>query len=250
MNDVSCISDDGLRALSIGLSRNTTLRKLNLSGNTVITASGLRSLEKYFRSPSCAMESLILNEINIGDEGAHALAHVLGRNKSVKRLYFGERGITLKGWTAFLELLCDTSSPNSIYLSNHTLQDLGFGFHHHHPWPDVQNSILDLLETNETSDTPNLAAKAKILHSFSDFDMVPLFQWNLKPLPLVKSWFDKVTSSNDEFAASIRNRKLSAVYKFVRGLPVLIVDDFQRYLAGQVKRIRSRSVRLKKRSAA
>eukprot|EP00573_Skeletonema_grethae_P008592 CAMPEP_0201700746 /NCGR_PEP_ID=MMETSP0578-20130828/29718_1 /ASSEMBLY_ACC=CAM_ASM_000663 /TAXON_ID=267565 /ORGANISM="Skeletonema grethea, Strain CCMP 1804" /LENGTH=77 /DNA_ID=CAMNT_0048187865 /DNA_START=143 /DNA_END=372 /DNA_ORIENTATION=+ len=76
---------------------------------------------------------------------------------------------------------------------------------------------------NKTCDTPNLTAKAKILHFFPDLDMVPLFKWNLKPLPLVKSWFDKVTSSNDEFAASIRNRKLSAIYKFVRGLPVLIV---------------------------
>jgi len=68
------------------------------------------------------------------------------------------------------------------------------------------------------------AAKSKIMHFFPNLDMVPLFQWNLKFLPLVKSWFQKTTSSNEEFAANIRNRELSAVYQFVRGLPVLVVS--------------------------
>ncbi len=93
-NGVS-IGDDGLRALSLGLSRNFTLQSLNLSGNTAITAAGLRSLQKYFRSPSCALENLTLtltlNEINNCDEGALALSHALSRNKSVKKMYFGLR---------------------------------------------------------------------------------------------------------------------------------------------------------------
>jgi len=72
-----------------------------------------------------------------------------------------------------------------------------------------------------------LAAKAKIMHFFPNLDMVPLFQWNLKFLPLVKSWFENTTSSNDEFAANIRNRELSAVYQFVRGLPVMVADYSQ-----------------------
>eukprot|EP00984_Skeletonema_dohrnii_P015069 scaffold6450_cov147-Skeletonema_dohrnii-CCMP3373.AAC.1 len=53
--------------------------------------------------------------------------------------------------------------------------------------------------------------------------MVPLFQWNLKFLPLVKCWFENATSPDVEFDASIRNRELSAVYQFVRGLPMLVV---------------------------
>ncbi len=237
-NGVS-ISDDGLRALSTGLSRNTTLRSLHLSGNTAITAVGFRALKQYFSSPSCALENLYLNRINIGDEGAHALADALGRNKSLKRLLFFKFGIAFKGWEAFLKLLCDTSSPHSIYLSNHTLCNLG-------PWwylstsrtrSDVHDSVIRWLNTNTTYETPNLAAKAKILHVFPDLDMVPLFRWNLKTLPLIKSWFDTFTSSNDELKASIRSRKLSAVYQFVRGLPVLVVFNFRRYLADQVQRM-------------
>lgn len=236
-NDVS-IDDDGLRALSSGLSRNNTLQSLDLSSNTAITVAGLRSLKQYFSSPSCALENLALHGINIGDEGSHALADALGRNKSVKRLRFHEIGITFIGWEAFLKLLCDTSSPNSIYLSNHTLRDLSPCWYIR-TRSDVQNSILRWLKINETSATPNLAAKAKILNSSPGIDMVPWFQWDLKLLPLVKGWF-AVSSSNDELAARIQREKLSAVYQFVRGLPMLVVYDFRRYLADQVQRIRAR----------
>eukprot|EP00984_Skeletonema_dohrnii_P025672 scaffold14845_cov115-Skeletonema_dohrnii-CCMP3373.AAC.4 len=237
-NDVS-IGDDGLKALALGLSRNSHLKNLDLSGNRAITSVGLRSLKQYFQSPSCALETLSLSYIDFGDEGAYALTDALGQNKSVKSMRFDERGITSKGWDAFLKLLCDSSSPNNIYLSNHTLSLLSV-CRYTQASSEVQKSILGWLKMNEDCQTPNLAAKAKILHFFPNLDMVPLFQWNLKFLPLVKSWFENTTSPNVEFAANIRNRELSAVYKFVRGLPLLVANDFQHYLTRQVERIRAK----------
>ena len=222
--DVS-IGDDGLKALAAGLSRNSHLKKLSLSGNTAITSVGLRSLKQYFQSPSCALGTFTLCAINIGDEGAYALADALGQNKSVKSLRFGERGITTKGMKAFLKLICDSSSPNRIYLSNHTLRDISGLRYTRARASSIRTSILGWLKMNKDCQTPNLAAKAKIMHVFPDLDMVPLFQWKLKFLPLVKSWFENTTSSNDEFAANIHNRELSAVYQFVRGLPVLVVAE-------------------------
>jgi len=211
------IDDDGLKALALGLSRNSHLKILNLSENTAITSVGLRSLKQYLRSSLCALETLSVDFINFGDEGAYALADALGQNKSVKSLHFGVRGITTKGWDAFLKLLCDSSSPNNVYLSNHTLSMLS-GCRYTQASSEVQKSILGWLKMNEECQTPNLAAKAKIMHVFPDLDMVPLFQWNLKFLPLVKSWFDTVTSDDFAFAASVQNRKLSAMYKFVRAI--------------------------------
>jgi len=207
------IDDDGLKALALGLSRNSHLKILNLSENTAITSVGLRSLKQYLRSSLCALETLSVDFINFGDEGAYALADALGQNKSLKSLSFDKRGITSKGMKAFLKLICNSSSPNSIYLSNHTLRDLG----------SFWNEIEVKLGMNRWCGARN-AAKSKIMHFFPDLDMVPLFQWNLKFLPLVKSWFENTTSSNDEFEANIRNRELSAVYQFVRGLPVLVVS--------------------------
>jgi hypothetical protein len=188
--------------------------------NTAITAVGLHSLKQYFRSPSCALKDLsIISSINIGDEGAYALADALGQNKSLKRLRFEERGITLRGWKAFLKLICDSSSPNSIYLSHHTLCKLGdrcFGGWGWRLSGSVRTSLDTFLGMN--NQTPNLAAKVKIMHVFPDLDMVLLFQWNTKFLPLVKRWFDTVTSDDSAFAASVQNRKLSAIYKFVRAI--------------------------------
>ena len=66
-NDDVSIGDDGLKALALGLSRNSHLKILDLSGNTAITATGLRSLKQYFQSPSCALETLTLYDINFGD---------------------------------------------------------------------------------------------------------------------------------------------------------------------------------------
>mmetsp|Transcript_18243 Transcript_18243/g.26986 ORF Transcript_18243/g.26986 Transcript_18243/m.26986 type:complete len:598 (+) Transcript_18243:1097-2890(+) len=213
------IDDDGLKALALGLSRNSHLKILNLSENTAITSVGLRSLKQYFRSPSCALDTLFINSINIGDEGACALADALGQNKSLKSLSFDKRGITSKGMKAFLKLICDSSSPNSIYLSHHTLCKLGdrcFGGWGWRLSGSVRTSLDTFLGMN--NQTPNLAAKVKIMHVFPDLDMVLLFQWNTKFLPLVKRWFDTVTSDDSAFAASVQNRKLSAIYKFVRAI--------------------------------
>ena len=236
--DGGSIGDDGLRALALGLSHNSYLKSLDLSGHTAITASGLRSLEEYLQSPSCALEEFNLDLIDIGDKGAQALADALVGNKSLNNLHFDVRSITSRGWRSFLKLVCDSSSPNSLYLSNQTLCELGSYWNP--SGSDVKNQISSCLKiNNDCRKSPRFAAKSKILHLFPDLDMIPLFQWNLKLLPLLKCWF-RVSSANKAFTARIRNIELSCIYKFVRGLPVLIVDDLRRNLARQVERIRAK----------
>jgi hypothetical protein len=225
-DDESIIDDDGLRALALGLSHNSRLKSLNLSGNSAITASGLCSLEDYFGSPSCALERLVLRSINFGDEGAQALADALRRNSSLTTLYFSEGGITLIGWKSFLKLVCDSSSPNSLYLSNHTLCDLGDNLDP--STSHVKNDIDGWLNANNICRTPTLAAKCKILNLFPELDMVPL----------LKCWFC-VSSENYELEARIRNNELSCIYKFIRGFPMLVGDNLRRYLTRQVRVIRT-----------
>ena len=235
-DDESIIGDDGLRALALGLSHNSHLKSLNLSGNSAITASGLRSLGDYLGSFSCALEKLELYRINFGDEGAQALADALRQNKSLVSLHFGVRGITSDGWNSFLTLVCDPLSPNSLYLSNHTLCDLGDNLNP--STSHVKNDIDGWLNANNICRTPTLAAKCKILNLFPELDMVPLFQWDLKLLPLLKCWFC-VSSENYELEARIRNNELSCIYKFIRGFPRLVGDNLRRYLTRQMKGIRT-----------
>jgi hypothetical protein len=227
------IDDQGLQALAAGMN-NSALEFLYLSGN-LITAVGLRSLSTYFQSERCCLETLSLYWVNLGDAGVVALADGLIGNKSLTSLRFHphQSGITHDGWAAFSKLLCDPSSSNSTYHSNHIIKRIG------------ENTPLDIRQYLELNGYPHPAIH-KILKSHPDLDMEPFFQWKLKLLPVVINWFRKARSrlAND-LAESIQrgslpSRELSALYKFVRGMPAFAVTSYcqQLVMNAQAKRRR------------
>eukprot|EP00985_Skeletonema_marinoi_P024795 scaffold17578_cov73-Skeletonema_marinoi.AAC.1 len=120
----NAIDDEGMQCLVEGIVNCCSLQTLDLSNNQSITAAGLTSLFPFFRSDNCCLEELWLREINFGDEGAAALANGLIGNESLTTLPFSldGSGMTSRGWAAFSKLLCDTTSVNNTYLSNHTLE--------------------------------------------------------------------------------------------------------------------------------
>eukprot|EP00984_Skeletonema_dohrnii_P003873 scaffold1336_cov100-Skeletonema_dohrnii-CCMP3373.AAC.3 len=117
------INDEGLHELFQGVANHC--EELYLRGNETITTVGLRYLSDSIRSDSCRVESLDLEFIPIGDEGLEVLAQGLVGNQSLTSLQLGDLHgdvlITSTGWLAFSKALCDTSSVNSTYLSNHTI---------------------------------------------------------------------------------------------------------------------------------
>ena len=177
---------------------------------------------------------LSLYRINFGDDGAIALADGLRGNESLRRLAFAPTlaGITDVGWSAFSKLLCDTSSINNTYLSNHTLEWAGDGLYDANP-PDIRQYIA--WNKNRLID----AAVRKILTSHSHFDMKPFFQWKLKFLPVMVAWFQRARAAGLEHL--LGSKKLSSMYDFVRSMPMLVLGGHQ----GQEKtRRRSRKRRL------
>ena len=121
------INDEGLQAL-IDEGAVNHCKYLDLQGNQ-ITVSGLRLLSTALQSESCCVEALHFGHMSIGDDGAEASARALGSNKTLRSLYLlGECeenvSITPAGWSAFSKALCDTSSVNNTYLSNHTIHQL------------------------------------------------------------------------------------------------------------------------------
>ena len=67
----------------------------------------------------------------------------------------------------------------------------------------------------------------KILQCHEDFDMQPFFEWEFKCLPLVVKWFENASSCRVPrrfFEPNIERRKLSCIYQFVKGLPLLYVE--------------------------
>eukprot|EP00986_Skeletonema_menzelii_P006059 scaffold2288_cov131-Skeletonema_menzelii.AAC.5 len=226
----SSITDEGLQCFVEGMASCCSLTFLCLSYNRSITANGLVSLSSLFQAEHCSLCTLSLYGIRLNDDGAAVLSNGLIGNKSLKNLYIDHdiSGITSRGWAAFSRLLCDTSSVNNTYLSNHTLARLATfnGFHSSTP-----QDIVHYLQWNKSDN--QAAAICKILDSHPDIDATPLLQWKMKFLPLVVAWLEKVEGylSTDSFQC----RQISAVYKFVRGMPQLVVDGYRRQNANDIQ---------------
>ncbi|KAK1733971.1 leucine-rich repeat protein [Skeletonema marinoi] len=238
--DNNPIDDQGLQELVAGIT-NAKLEELWLSG-TLITGAGLRSLSTYLQSESCCLRTLDLTRVDFGDEGAMVLADGLRGNKSLNSLYFDpdDSGITDDGWAAFSKLLCDPTSINSTYLSNHKIKRIGE--------PVMLRTPLNIrryLGLNEHLGRRHAAMK-KILKSHPDLEMEPFFQLKLKLLPVVVNWFRSARSrwANDLGESiqrgSLPSRELSALYKFVRGMPAFAVTSYcqQLVMNAQAKRRR------------
>eukprot|EP00984_Skeletonema_dohrnii_P037577 scaffold39796_cov139-Skeletonema_dohrnii-CCMP3373.AAC.1 len=225
------ITDEGVQALASGLINNSNLEILRLSGHGSITAAGLRSLSAFFQSESCALKEFWLHNMSIGDDGASALADGLVGNKSLEELRFccDTSGITDVGWSAFSKLLCDTSSVNNTYLSNHTLELIGNN--------DTPTDIAKYLQLKQVYSVSQVEmVKVKVIMSHPHLNMEPFFPWRLKFLPLVVAYFDAVKSI---FGLSETGQDLSIVYQFVRGMPLFVVRS---YAGENVHRKRKRDV--------
>ena len=147
-------------------------------------------------------------------KGRFIFANALASNRKLKTLDLCDNGITAEGWSSFSKVLCDTSSVNNTFLSNHTLESLGHG---------VQITCLpmseSLLALNRSSEDKKQVAMKKILKHHQHFDMQPFFEWDLKVLPLAVDWFERARSIEAIDEAGIDKRKLDAIYQFIRAMP-------------------------------
>ena len=144
-------------------------------------------------------------------------------NHKLEQLYFNGTSISVEGQVgrAFSKLICDTSSINSTYLSKyHTLRYV----------TQLSNTaqLKPIFKLNGKGDKKEVAM-VKILQHHNDFDMTPFFEWEFKVLPLIINWFERASSIKSkskpkDFEPKIGPRKLSSVYQFVRGMPLLYVE--------------------------
>ncbi|EJK47560.1 hypothetical protein THAOC_33709, partial [Thalassiosira oceanica] len=146
------ISDDGLDVLILGLPTSVDMldlgwtdvtlarqlpllrfKKLHLTWNA-LSHGGPGLIAKSLANHECRLEELNLNRCNIGNEGAATLAEGLGNNQRLTRLSLADNNITQEGLNAFSSILCNPSSINATYNSNHTIHDMGgYGASQHSP---------------------------------------------------------------------------------------------------------------------
>jgi len=244
--------DEDLQTLVAALTNATTLQLLALSSNRSITAAGLRALSHLFSS-ACPLETLFLEDMNIGDEGAEALVDGLRGNTTLKHLVLtpDSAGITNTGWAAFSRLLCDTSSINNTYRSNHTLEHIGDDYCYMSN-PDgsgklflcgdaysgecfrgIPPAVVQYLKINKEYHSLQDAATIKIGRCHPDIPVEVFFEYKLKLLPFLVSWFvgfgtRERSNCQNATTREFQRRELSAVYKFIRGMPMLAVDGQMR----------------------
>ena len=223
----NAINDEALGVFVEGIENFVNLERLNLLHNNLITSSGLAVFAPIFHRKSCSLKEIDLHPTNIDDSEAKAFAEGLVGNGSLERLLFGYTNLTAVGWSAFSTLLCDTSSVNNTYLSNHSLKEIGSRYlvsnRVRDRFPSSFERYLKLNRQNEY-DVPI----CKILMSHSDLDMTPFLQWKLKILPFVLAWFERAQSCCaylEESIASFKRRELSAMYQFIHGLPLLVASS-------------------------
>lgn len=230
------ITDEQLLPIVEGLRGHRTIEKLNLSGNR-IGGDGCNALATLLEDTSCTLQRLGLNNNEIRVGAATTIANSLVKNKHLLQLYlyFNISIETIETRDAFSRTLCNTSSVNDTYLSNHTLTNIaGIGV-------QPGSYLESLLRLNRGTNKSHTAIK-KILRYHPIIDMEPLFEWdaeegerNLKALPYVIRWFDSaravVANEADTESSFIRcaevdkmeRQKLCALLQFAKAMPLLFV---------------------------
>lgn len=250
----NAIDDACLQTLVTGLVTSCVgggLKQLYLSGNRAIRASGLRCLAGLFQAGSSCLETIYLTNMRIGDDGSEALAFGLTGNTSLKHLVISpsSAGITATGWSTFSKLLCDTSSLNNTYLSNHTLEHIGDNGYYRTGLDGLKVFCSDIYEPFrgiplpvgkhllENRAPPRDAARLKIFTHHPDLNVGSLFEYGLKFLPHVVSGFEwakdyhwRSTILPDDWEedpyGEFELRRISSLYKFIRGMPLLVADGY------------------------
>jgi len=221
------VADEQLLPMVEAIRDHRSLEKLHLDRDGIGNA-GCEVLVTLLSDPNCNLRSLTLVGNNIDNDGAATLANGLANNTKMKELFLGGNLIDLSSVNIFKKLLCDKSSINNTYSSNHTLEKLDM-------YPQRRGDELrSLLKLNREANKSHVAIK-KILKYHPSIVMEPFFEWNmeregerdLKALPYVVAWFERAGDAvaSDEGGESyyIGDRKLSAMYQFVRAMPLLFV---------------------------
>ena len=245
------IDDEGVQLLVNALANNNTLQELCLastgsSDSFTVTDTGWKTLSTLLEMPVSNLQILqIYCNRELGNEGALVFANALVNNSTLEQLDLDDCGITPEGWAPFSKLLCDTSSVNDTYLSNHTLQYLGDEHDLDSEDEHYEDSnICPYLQLNKREDKQQTAT-IKILGHYSHFDMEPFFEWELKVLPLMMKWFEMAhirTTAEYQYAQytqggredldnlrlKINKMQLSVVYDFIREFPMLYIEPITR----------------------
>ena len=190
----------------------------------LIGNAGCEALATLLEDPNCNLNKLYVSGNPINIRGAISIANSLANNTKLQFLSLHISPIDRRSAEGvFCRLLCNTSSINETYSSNHVLERVSLA-------SQLGEHFASLLEMNKGTNKSHVAIK-KILIHLPNLDMGPLFDWDadgeqtLKALPYVISWFGRAEAieKNEGTDYHVETKKLSALFQFSRSMPLLFV---------------------------
>ena len=205
-------NDDDVTYLANSLVFKGALVYLNLSTNPGVSALGWSAFAAILQNPHSALEKLDLGGNSIDDDVLVSFANSLIGNNKLKELFIDEleeEEIAITNWDALLNVLCNKSSIDTTFNSNHTLQRVFDP--EYKDESDLPSGLQALLELNREN-TEMEAARRKIInaHFSGDFSMQPFIDMDLKTLPHAVAWM-----ARNEYGSSL-------LYTFVRNTTLFV----------------------------
>ena len=178
------------------LGKNRSLLNLDVSGIGAMHWKGWLSFLSGLEDNSVLKH---LRVPGLNDASGKRLALLLRTNKTITYLAIGGcsddvRRITRQGFASFSKVLCDEESIMATFDSNHTVEQICFGFNDEVP-QDLTTALESALDINK-SFYPLFAARTKIMkvHLRGDDKLKPFLGMPLEFLPNSLAWigsFDK-----------------------------------------------------------
>jgi hypothetical protein len=192
--------------------------------NRIIGLDECTSMAHLLQDSRCTMEELSImpsnmSEFRIDDDRPIVIANALAGNETLYKLdlgYFIPSRVLVR---AFLWTMCNPSTINSTYTSNHTLFLLDF----HFAFGD--SALSQYLHMNSDDDKKAVACHKVLKRHFSDF--YGNFSWmefkGMEPELLMRSliFFDKWGS---EYNYGVRARR-SILFHLIKSAPMIVVPQ-------------------------
>ena len=241
------------KCIEDALSVNKSLKYLNLKGNKQFTFEGWGNFSGSLRNPCFSLAGLNLSLCNFDDEGVIMLMHAMEGNASLKHLHLDDNKISSRGlvaifnhlrnfesslktlhvvdnninfgeltsedWSVLSRALCDKTSIERIFSSNHNLYMIAFfeDDELEDEWKDVAewDNIVASLEMNKQSNRAVVAREKILTHHFAGgtTDMSVFARMPESILPFAMEWIGR------------NSLGYSLMYQFVGGFPLLFNDQ-------------------------
>jgi hypothetical protein len=180
-----------------------------------VSEAGWTAFSVVLRNPESVLEVIDLSCNSVNDEVIQSFSDALVNNTKLKEFNVRLTSISSNGFSAFIHLLCNSTSIVTTYQSNHTVEELWKKDDDDYDDDDeddesntLPEDLINLLRLNKEN-SPNEAARLKIINthfSGSEINMQPFMDMALGVRPYAIAWMGRDNN----------------LYRFLRAMPSLL----------------------------